>query len=86
MSALRKALGRVDGVADEGDLRGTEFDLPTLEGSCDPITLADGRRIFPPTLHGEPISSSTMRCATARPTATLRGDATAVATTRAASG
>lgn len=55
MSALDDALRAIDGVAEEGDLRGIEFDELTLEGFSDPITLPDGRRIFPPMLHGEPV-------------------------------
>lgn len=53
MTALNDALATIDGVADEGDLRPPEFDEISLEGTCDPITLPDGRRIFPPMLHGE---------------------------------
>jgi hypothetical protein len=57
MTALDAALAQLDRVADEGDLtaeRATEA-LPELDGLADPVELPDGRRIYPPRLHGQPI-------------------------------
>lgn len=50
------ALDQIDGVAGEGDLATTALDVDLdLEVVCEPIELPDGKRIYPPTLHGEPL-------------------------------
>ena len=55
MSAITAALRQLDEVAAEGDL--TSDPLPTdtlaLELPGEPIVLPDGKRIYPPTLHGQ---------------------------------
>ena len=56
MSAIDTALNAIDRVAREGDLipeRPT--DLLELDALSDPVVLPDGKRIYPPRLHGEPI-------------------------------
>ena len=57
MSAIDTALNTIDAVAAEGDLAP---DTPTsdgleLEAAGEPIVLPDGKRIYPPRLHGQPI-------------------------------
>ena len=57
MSAINAALDQIDRVADEGDLAcargaGEPLELDVLEK---PILLPDGKRIYPPRLHGQPI-------------------------------
>ena len=58
MSAIHPALSAIDRVATEGDLtperRNDALELASL---TDPtrFVLPDGRRIYPPRLHGEPI-------------------------------
>jgi hypothetical protein len=57
MSALDTALDTIDAVAGEGDLvplRATADPLE-LKSAGEPIVLPDGRRIYPPSLHGQPI-------------------------------
>jgi hypothetical protein len=57
MSALDTALDTIDAVAGEGDLvpfRATADPLE-LESAGEPTVLPDGRRIYPPRLHGQPI-------------------------------
>jgi hypothetical protein len=56
MSAINSALSAIDEIATEGDLTLDVADLPLeLDAVGDPVTLPDGRRIYPPRLHGEPI-------------------------------
>jgi MoxR-like ATPase len=59
MSAITAALRQLDDVAADGDL--VPDPLPTeplvLEPPNDPIVLPDGKRIYPPTLHGEPVDT-----------------------------
>ena len=56
MSAINSALSAIDEIATEGDLTLQVADLPLeLDAVGDPVTLPDGRRIYPPRLHGEPI-------------------------------
>ena len=56
MSAINSALSVIDEIATEGDLTLQVTDLPLeLDAVGDPVTLPDGRRIYPPRLHGEPI-------------------------------
>ena len=57
MSALDTALDTIDAVAGEGDLapvRATADPLE-IEAAGEPILLPDGRQIYPPRLHGQPI-------------------------------
>jgi MoxR-like ATPase len=59
MSAITNALSQIDELAREGDLAADP--LPTdslaLEPAGEPIVLPDGRRIYPPLLHGEPVDA-----------------------------
>jgi len=56
MSALDQALSTIDQIAGEGDLASERrSDALELESLTDPIVLPDGKRIYPPRLHGEPI-------------------------------
>ena len=56
MSAINAALNQIDQVADEGDLAPAPTDnLLELETLGEPILLPDGKRIYPPRLHGEPV-------------------------------
>jgi MoxR-like ATPase len=56
MSAIDQALSTIDQVATEGDLAPeASTNLLELESVTDPIVLPDGKRIYPPRLHGEPI-------------------------------
>jgi hypothetical protein len=57
MSALDTALDTIDAVAGEGDLVPTRTagDSLELESVGEPIALPDGRRIYPPRLHGQPV-------------------------------
>ena len=57
MSAITAALGQLDDVAAEGDLAPDPLPSDSLElqAPSDPILLPDGKRIYPPTLHGEPV-------------------------------
>ncbi len=56
MSAIDAALPTIDQVATEGDLAPeASTNLLELESLTDPIVLPDGKRIYPPRLHGEPI-------------------------------
>ena len=57
MSAINAALDQIDRVAEEGDLAcargaGEPIELDVLD---EPILLPDGKRIYPPRLHGQPI-------------------------------
>ena len=57
MSAIDAALDTIDAVAAEGDLApdrraATELEL---ESAGEPIVLPDGKLIYPPRLHGQPI-------------------------------
>ena len=56
MSAIDAALGAIDRVARRGRPRPRPPSAPLeLEAAADPILLPDGRRIYPPLLHGEPV-------------------------------
>ena len=56
MSAIDTALSTIDQVASEGDLAPARLaDLLELGSLTEPIVLPDGKRIYPPRLHGEPI-------------------------------
>src|SRR5688572_6571295 len=57
MSAITTALAQLDDVAAEGDLAVNPLpsDAVALEPPGDPIHLPDGKRIYPPLLHGEPV-------------------------------
>jgi hypothetical protein len=56
MSAINAALDQIDRVAEEGDLTPARHaDLVELEALGEPILLPDGKRIYPPRLHGQPI-------------------------------
>ena len=56
MSAIDAALSTIDQVASEGDLAPERpADLLELDPLTEPIVLPDGKRIYPPRLHGEPI-------------------------------
>ena len=66
MSALDTALDTIDAVAGEGDLAPTRasVDPLELESAGVPIVLPDGRLIYPPRLHGQPIDE--LACALCR--------------------
>ena len=56
MSAIDAALSTIDQVGAEGDLAPERpSDTLELDSLTDPILLPDGKRIYPPRLHGEPI-------------------------------
>jgi hypothetical protein len=57
MSAIDAALSQIDDVAREGDLAAEPLtgDPLELEPAGEPIELPDGKRIYPPLLHGEPV-------------------------------
>src|SRR5262245_31650343 len=55
MSAIDAALHQVDHVAAEGDLAAKRPEPLTLEAAGEPIELPDGKRIYPPLLHGQPV-------------------------------
>ena len=55
MSAITAALSQIDSVAAEGDLASDPAEPLVLETASDPIVLPDGKRIFPPCLHGQPV-------------------------------
>ena len=56
MSAIDAALSTIDRVASEGDLAPERTaDVLELDSLTEPIVLPDGKRIYPPRLHGEPI-------------------------------
>jgi len=56
MSAIDAALSAIDRVAEEGDLAPERpSGVLELESVSAPVLLPDGRRIYPPRLHGEPI-------------------------------
>jgi hypothetical protein len=55
MSAITAALSQIDGVAAEGDLAPDPAAPLELETAGEPILLPDGKRIYPPSLHGQPI-------------------------------
>jgi hypothetical protein len=55
MSAITAALSQIDRVAAEGDLAPDPSTPLELETACDPIVLPDGKWIYPPCLHGQPI-------------------------------
>ena len=55
MSAITAALSQIDGVAAEGDLAPEPAAALELATPGEPILLPDGKRIYPPCLHGQPI-------------------------------
>jgi hypothetical protein len=55
MSAITAALSQIDRVASEGDLAADPAAPLELETTGEPIVLPDGKRIYPPSLHGQPI-------------------------------
>ena len=56
MSAIDQALSTIDRVAAEGDLAPERpTDTLQLDSLAEPIVLPDGKRIYPPRLHGQPI-------------------------------
>ena len=57
MRALEAALNTIDAVATEGDLAPDRpaSDPLELEAVGERIVLPDGKRIYPPRLHGQPI-------------------------------
>jgi len=57
MSAINAALDQIDRVAEEGDLTAARQAAGPLEleALAEPILLPDGKRIYPPRLHGQPI-------------------------------
>ena len=63
MSAIDAALGAIDRVAAEGDLAPDPSAPLELEAAAEPILLPDGRRIYPPMLHGEPVDKARLRAA-----------------------
>jgi hypothetical protein len=53
---LATALGRIDDIAAEGDLAaGAPQDIGIALDVADPIQLPDGKVIYPPYIHGEPV-------------------------------
>ena len=52
MSAITAALSQIDGVAAEGDLVPEPTAALELATPGEPILLPDGKRIYPPCLHG----------------------------------
>ena len=56
MSAIDAALSTIDQIASEGDLAPERpTDALELDALTEPVLLPDGKRIYPPRLHGEPI-------------------------------
>ena len=56
MSAIHAALDSIDRVAQEGDLGCERPSEPlALDTLADPVVLPDGKRIYPPRLHGRPV-------------------------------
>ena len=56
MSAINAALDSIDRVAEEGDLTCERPSEPlALDTLADPVVLPDGKRIYPPRLHGRPV-------------------------------
>jgi AAA domain (dynein-related subfamily) len=55
MSAITAALSQIDGVATEGDLAPDPAAPLELKTAGEPILLPDGKRIYPPCLHGQPV-------------------------------
>ena len=57
MGAIDAALNTIDAIAAEGDLAPAALmaERLDLEAAGEPIVLPDGKRIYPPLLHGEPV-------------------------------
>ena len=55
MSAITAALSQIDRVAEEGEFAPDPAAPLELETAGDPIQLPDGKRIYPPSLHGQPV-------------------------------
>ena len=55
MSAITAALSQIDRVAADGDLVPEATTALELETAGEPIVLPDGKRIYPPSLHGAPV-------------------------------
>jgi MoxR-like ATPase len=60
MSAITAALSQIDQLAEEGDLVSDPAAPLELETAGAPILLPDGKRIYPPSLHGQPIDELAM--------------------------
>jgi len=56
MSAIHAALNTIDDVAQKGDLIAERPGEPlALDALANPVVLPDGKRIYPPRLHGRPV-------------------------------
>ena len=56
MGAIHAALNTIDEVAQHGDLVAERPSEPlALDALADPVVLPDGKRIYPPRLHGRPV-------------------------------
>jgi hypothetical protein len=66
MSAITAALSQIDRVAAEGDLIPDPATRLELTTPGEPIVLPDGKRIYPPCLHGQPIDEQRSRCSTCK--------------------
>jgi hypothetical protein len=55
MSAIDSALAEIDGVAEEGELAAETEALIALDAPLSEIELPGGRKIYPPSLYGEPV-------------------------------
>ena len=56
MGAIHAALNTIDQVAQQGDLVADRPSEPlALDALADPVVLPDGKRIYPPRLHGRPV-------------------------------
>src|SRR5438445_11070218 len=55
MSAITAALSQIDGVAADGDLAPDPAAPLELEAAGEPIVVPDGKRIYPPCVHGQPV-------------------------------
>ena len=56
MSAINAALDSIDRVAQEGDLSCERHSEPlAIDALADPVVLPDGKQIYPPRLHGQPV-------------------------------
>jgi hypothetical protein len=55
MSAITAAVNHIDRVAEEGELAPDAAAPLELESTGEPILLPNGKRIYPPCLHGQPV-------------------------------
>src|SRR5690349_11084592 len=60
MSAITAALSQIDRVAADGDLVPDSAAPLEPEAPGQPIRLPDGKRIYPPCLHGQPVDELAM--------------------------